>query len=54
MTVDFNNAGAVNLTADAAQGAGGALSTAQTGRVRNYVAAALGLTAVAVALILLL
>ena len=46
--------GAVNLSADAAQGAGGALSTAQTGRVRNYVAAALGLTAAAVALILIL
>jgi len=43
--------GAVNLTADVAQGAGAVVSTAQTGRVRNYIAAALGLTAVVIALL---
>ncbi len=43
--------GAVNLTAAATQGAGAVASTAQSGRVRNYLAAALGVTAVAVVLL---
>ena len=43
--------GAVNLTADMAEGAGAMVATAQTGRIRNYLAAAIGLTAVVVALI---
>ncbi len=43
--------GAVNLAADAAQGAGAVVATAQSGRIRNYLAAAIGLTAVAVVLI---
>jgi NADH-quinone oxidoreductase subunit L len=46
--------GAVNLSADAAEGAGATLSAGQTGRIRNYVAAALGITAVVVALLLIL
>ncbi|MHC4954194.1 MAG: NADH-quinone oxidoreductase subunit L [Planctomycetota bacterium] len=40
--------GAVTLTAEVAQGAGAVVSTAQTGRVRNYLAGAIGATAVAV------
>jgi NADH-quinone oxidoreductase subunit L len=40
--------GAVQLTADIAQGAGAVVSTAQTGRVRNYLAGAVGVTAVVV------
>jgi len=43
--------GAVNLAADAAQGAGAVVATAQSGKIRNYLAAAIGLTAVAVVLI---
>jgi len=43
--------GAVNLTADVAEGAGAMVATAQTGRIRNYLAAAIGLTAIAVVLI---
>jgi len=43
--------GAVNLTADTAEGAGALVATAQTGRIRNYLAAAIGLTAVVVVLI---
>jgi NADH-quinone oxidoreductase subunit L len=43
--------GAVNLTADTAEGAGAMVATAQTGRIRNYLAAAMGLTAVVVVLI---
>jgi NADH-quinone oxidoreductase subunit L len=43
--------GAVNLAADAAEGAGAAVATAQSGRIRNYLAAAIGVTAVAVVLI---
>jgi NADH-quinone oxidoreductase subunit L len=43
--------GAVNLTADVAEGAGAAVATAQTGRIRNYLAAAIGITAVAIVLI---
>jgi hypothetical protein len=43
--------GAVNLAADVAEGAGAMVATAQTGRIRNYLAAALGLTALAVVLI---
>ncbi|MFI5402561.1 MAG: hypothetical protein ACHQ1G_06455 [Planctomycetota bacterium] len=43
--------GAVNLTADVAEGAGAMVATAQSGRIRNYLAAAIGLTAVAVVLI---
>jgi len=46
--------GAVNLTAHVAEDAGDLVSAAQTGRIRNYLAAALGLTAVAIALILIL
>jgi NADH-quinone oxidoreductase subunit L len=44
--------GAVNLTADVAQGAGAVVSTAQTGKLRNYLATALGITAVVILLIL--
>jgi NADH-quinone oxidoreductase subunit L len=43
--------GAVNLTADVAEGAGAMVATAQTGRIRNYITAALGLTAVAVVIL---
>jgi NADH-quinone oxidoreductase subunit L len=43
--------GAVNLAGDMAEGAGAAVATAQSGRIRNYLAAAIGLTAIAVALI---
>jgi NADH-quinone oxidoreductase subunit L len=43
--------GAVNLAADVAEGAGAVVATAQTGRIRNYLAAAIGLTAVVVVLI---
>jgi NADH-quinone oxidoreductase subunit L len=46
--------GAVNLTAHVSEDAGDLVSTAQTGRIRNYLAAALGLMAVAIALILIL
>jgi len=45
--------GAVNLTADLTEGAGAVVSTAQTGRVRNYLAAASGATVVAVAVLLI-
>ncbi|MHC4960084.1 MAG: NADH-quinone oxidoreductase subunit 5 family protein, partial [Planctomycetota bacterium] len=45
--------GAVNLAADAAQGAGAAGSATQTGRVRNYLTMALGTTVVIVLVILL-
>jgi NADH-quinone oxidoreductase subunit L len=45
--------GAVNLTADVTQGAGALASAAQTGRVRNYLGAAIGITAVAVFVLLL-
>jgi NADH-quinone oxidoreductase subunit L len=40
--------GAVHLTADLAQGAGAVVATAQSGRVRNYLAGAVGVTAVVV------
>jgi NADH-quinone oxidoreductase subunit L len=43
--------GAVNLTADVAQGAGAVVATAQTGRIRNYLAAAIGVTALAVVIL---
>jgi NADH-quinone oxidoreductase subunit L len=43
--------GAVNLAADTAEGAGAMVATAQTGRIRNYLAVAIGLTAAVVALI---
>jgi len=43
--------GAVNLTADVTEGAGAMVATAQTGRIRNYLAFAIGLTAVAIVLI---
>jgi NADH-quinone oxidoreductase subunit L len=46
--------GAVNLTADTAQGAGAVVATAQTGRLRNYLAAAIGITAVVLILLLLM
>jgi len=45
--------GAVNLAADVAQGAGAVVSTAQNGRIRNYLGAAIGITAAAVVLLLL-
>jgi NADH-quinone oxidoreductase subunit L len=45
--------GAVNLTADLAQGAGAAVSAGQTGRIRNYLAAAIGATALLVVILLL-
>ena len=45
--------GAVNLTADVAQGAGALGSAAQTGRVRNYLTMALGTTVLIVLVILL-
>ncbi|MHC4339881.1 MAG: NADH-quinone oxidoreductase subunit L [Planctomycetota bacterium] len=45
--------GAVNLTADVAQGAGAVVSTAQTGKLRNYLATALGITAVVILFILI-
>jgi len=38
--------GAVNLTADLTEGAGAVVTTAQTGRIRNYLSMAVGLTAV--------
>jgi len=40
--------GAVHLTADAAQGAGALVGAAQDGRVRNYLAMAIGVTAVSI------
>jgi len=40
--------GAVTMTAEVTQGVGAVVSAAQTGRVRNYLAGALGATAVAV------
>ena len=40
--------GAVTMTANVAQGAGAVVSTAQTGRVRNYLAGAIGATALVV------
>jgi len=40
--------GAVTLSADVAQGAGAVVSTAQTGRIRNYLAGAIGATAVVI------
>ncbi len=40
--------GAVNLAADAAKGAGALVGTAQSGRVRNYLAMAIGVTAVSI------
>jgi len=43
--------GAVNLTADAAEGAGAVVATAQSGRIRNYLAMAIGVTAAVVALL---
>jgi hypothetical protein len=43
--------GAVNLTADLAQGAGAAVATVQTGRIRNYLATALGVAAVVIAVL---
>ena len=46
--------GAVNLTADLTQGAGAVAATAQTGRIRNYLAAAIGVTAVVVVLLLII
>ena len=45
--------GAVNLTADVTQGAGAVASAGQTGRLRNYLAAALGVTALIVVVVLL-
>jgi hypothetical protein len=45
--------GAVQVTADLAQGAGAAVSTAQSGRIRNYLAGAVGVTAVVVCAVLL-
>jgi NADH-quinone oxidoreductase subunit L len=44
--------GAVNFTADAAQGAGAAVSRVQTGRLRNYLATAMTITAVVIFVIL--
>ena len=46
--------GAVNLAADVAEGAGAVVSTAQTGRVRNYLTAAIGVTAAAVLVLVFL
>jgi len=47
--------GAVHLTAGAAQGAGAAAATAQSGRLRNYVAAAVGaMAAIVVVLVFVL
>jgi NADH-quinone oxidoreductase subunit L len=43
--------GAVNLTASTAQGAGAAASAAQSGKLRNYITAALGVTALAIVLL---
>ena len=43
--------GAVNMTASVTQGAGAAVATAQTGRLRNYLATAVGVTAVVVVLL---
>ena len=40
--------GSVTLVADVAQGAGAVVSTAQTGRIRNYLAGAIGATAVVI------
>jgi len=45
--------GAVHVTADIAQGAGAAVSAAQSGRIRNYLAGAVGVTAVVVCAVLL-
>ena len=45
--------GAVLLTADVAHGAGAAGAAAQNGRVRNYLAMAIGATAVVVVVLLL-
>ena len=44
--------GAANLVSDVAQGAGAVGAAAQTGRVRNYLAMALGATAIAVVVLL--
>ena len=46
--------GAVNLTADLAEGAGAVASAAQSGRLRNYLGMAVGATAVALLLLLLI
>ncbi len=46
--------GAVNLTADLAEGAGAVASAAQTGRLRNYLGMAVGVTAVVLLLLLML
>jgi NADH-quinone oxidoreductase subunit L len=43
--------GAVNLTADMTEGAGAVAASAQTGRIRNYLAAAVGVTAVVIVLL---
>ncbi|MHC4133625.1 MAG: NADH-quinone oxidoreductase subunit L [Planctomycetota bacterium] len=43
--------GAVNLTADLTEGAGAVAASAQTGRIRNYLAAAVGVTAVVIVLL---
>jgi len=45
--------GAVHVTADLAQGAGAAVAAAQSGRIRNYLAGAVGVTAVVVCAVLL-
>ena len=44
--------GAVNLAGDVAQGAGAVGAAAQNGRVRNYLAMALGATAIAIVVLL--
>ncbi|MHC4549935.1 MAG: NADH-quinone oxidoreductase subunit L [Planctomycetota bacterium] len=46
--------GAVNLTADVTEGVGAVAASAQTGRIRNYLAAAVGFTAVVVVLLVLI
>jgi len=45
--------GAVHVAADIAQGAGAAVSAAQSGRIRNYLAGAVGVTAVVICAVLL-
>ena len=45
--------GAVNLIADATDAVGGVASSAQTGRIRNYLGAAIGITTVVLLVILL-
>ena len=43
--------GAVNLAADMTEGVGAVAASAQTGRIRNYLAAAVGVTAVVIVLL---